>query len=150
MLFRTFYISRLKLYLIFRVKYIIKKNFYLFWTCSFLLTGTKLQKKLTRPWFCNLRHRSEIIGCPGPVGGVRDLPGVVFHTLWGCRSSVASGCMECGPGWIPVHPWLDLDNEFISYVIQFLKLYCFTSALQLENQLISIEIGWKTIYSYQY
>lgn len=54
-------------------------------------------------------------------------------------------------GVYPVHSRLDQDNEFISYVIQkvsYLKLYCFTSGLQPENQLI-FDIVLKIIYSYQ-
>lgn len=37
----------------------------------------------------------------------------------------AEGCIEFNPGQIPVNAWLDLNNEFFSFDIQFLKLYCF-------------------------
>lgn len=35
----------------------------------------------------------------------------------------AEGCIEYNPGQIPVNAWLDLNNEFFSFDIQFLKLY---------------------------
>lgn len=37
----------------------------------------------------------------------------------------AEGCIEYNPGQIPVNAWLDLNNEFFSFDIQFLKLYWF-------------------------
>lgn len=37
----------------------------------------------------------------------------------------AEGCIEFNPGQIPVNAWLDLNNEFFSFDIQFLKVYFF-------------------------
>lgn len=41
----------------------------------------------------------------------------------------AEGCIEYNPGQIPVNAWLDLNNEFFSFDIQFLKLYWFFFSL---------------------